>query len=205
MMRPLLLVPCICVLLAACASEAPTQARFDDGTAAYDAGDYEKAYSIFRELADNDDIAALRNVALMERRGLGTDKDPQAAIADYKEAAEKGLPTAQSDLAEMYLDGEAGPPDPKAALPWLERAVAANHPMAQFHLAELYEKGEAVPKDLQMAEFLYAAAAAHGVEAATERLSELKGFPAPGTPEADPDPPPPASTIPVPKPRPAHH
>jgi len=206
MMRPFPAFACITVLLAlgACATEAPTQSRFDEGTAAYDEGHYKRAYKIFRELADENDIAALRNVALMERKGLGTDKDPEAAMADYKEAAEKGLPTAQSDLAEMYLDGEAGDPDPAAALPWLERAVAANHPIAQYHLAQLYEKGEAVQKDLHMAEFLYAAAAAHGVKAATERLSELKGFPAPGTAEEEtpPDPPP---SVPVPTPRPAYH
>jgi hypothetical protein len=52
-----------------------------------------------------------------------------------------------------------------------------------------------------MAEFLYAAAAAHGVEAAVTRLSELEGFPAPGTPE---DPPPdPGPPVPIPRP-PAH-
>jgi TPR repeat protein len=206
MMRPFPVLFCVCALLAlqGCASgQAPTQSRFDEGTAAYDEGHYKRAYKIFRELADENDIAALRNVALMERKGLGTDKDPQAALNDYLEAANDGLPTAQADLAEMYLNGEAGPPDPKAALPWLERAVAANHPMAQFHLAQLYEQGEVVPKDMHMAEFLYAAAAAHGVQAATERLSALKGFPQPGTPEATPPPDPPQ--IPIPRPRPPYH
>jgi len=206
MMRTIPVLFCICALLAlqACAtSQAPTQSRFDEGTAAYDSGHYKRAYKIFRELADENDIAALRNVALMERKGLGTGKDPEAAMADYKDAAEKGLPTAQADLAEMYLNGEAGEPDPAAALPWLERAVAANHPMAQYHLAQLYEKGEVVPKDMNMAEFLYAAAAAHGVKAATDRLSELNGFPPPGTPEAAP-PPDPQPLIPIPKPRPPY-
>ncbi|HEV2560914.1 MAG TPA: tetratricopeptide repeat protein [Rhizomicrobium sp.] len=174
---------CLCVLIAglsACADDVvpPDQKTFDEGAAAFDAGDYEKAFHIFRNLADNGDIAALRNVALMERKGLGTDKDPQAALDDYKEAANKGLPTAQSDLADMYLDGEAGDPDPAAALPWLERAVAANHPIAQYHLGQLYEEGKAVPKDLHKAELLYAAAAAHGVKEAVARLSALKNWPA---------------------------
>ncbi len=214
MMRPFpaARIACACVLLAglaACADDgtAPTQSRFDEGAAAFDAGDYDKAYSIFRELADENDIAALRNVALMERKGLGTDKDPDAAMADYLEAANKGLPTAQADLAEMYLDGEAGEPDEKAALPWLQRAVAANHPVAEYHLGQLYEEGKVVPKDMKMAEFLYAAAAAHGVKAATARLSELKGFPPPGTaePAPPPPPPPPQASAPVPEPRPVRH
>ena len=209
MMRPFpaARIACVCVLLAglaACADdEAPTQARFDEGTAAFDAGDYEKAYGIFRELADENDIAALRNVALMERKGLGTDKDPEAAMADYKEAANEGLPTAQADLAEMYLDGEAGEPDEKAALPWLQRAVAANHPIAEYRLGQLYEEGKVVPKDMKMAEFLYAAAAAHGVKEAVERLSALKGFPPPGT--AEPAPPADPPSLPMPQPRPDSH
>lgn len=181
---------CVCALfasLAACADiTPPDQKTFDEGAKAYDAGDYKTAYEIFRGLADNGDIAALRNVALMERKGLGVDKDPEAAIDDYTQAAEKGLPTAQADLAEMYLDGEAGEPDPKAALPWLQRAAAASHPVAQFHLGELYEKGEVVPKDLGMAAYLYSAAAAHGVKGAVEKLSALKKWPEPDAGETPP-------------------
>jgi TPR repeat protein len=173
---------CICALVAglqACADDdvlvvAPDQNTFDQGTAAFDAGDYPKAFAIFKDLASNGDIAAERNVALMERKGLGTGKDPKAALADYTDAATKGLPTAQSDLA--------------AALPWLERAAAASHPMAQFHLGQLYEQGKGVPKDLDKAELLYAAAAAHGVKEAVERLSALKSWPKPGDPEAAPPP-----------------
>jgi TPR repeat protein len=195
-MRRFIILPCIIALagpLMACADDdvlvvAPDQNTFDDGAAAFDAGDYAKAFSIFKELAGNGDIAAERNVALMERKGLGTGKDPKAAIADYTDAATKGLPTAQSDLAEMYLDGEAGDPDPAAALPWLERAAAASHPMAQFHLGQLYEEGKAVPKDLDKAKLLYAAAAAHGVKEAVERLSALKAWPKPGDAEPAPSP-----------------
>ena len=63
---------------------------------------------------DDDDIAAMRNVAMMLRQGLGTDKDPKGAEDLYQRAAEAGLPTAQADLADMLLKGEAGPPDPAA-------------------------------------------------------------------------------------------
>ena len=146
------------------------------GTAAFDAKDYKRAFDIFSKLADDDDIAARRNVALMERRGLGTAKDPEAAVENYKIAAEAGLPTAAADLGEMLLDGEAGPPDPKAALPWLLVAASANHPVAQFHLGEMYENGEAVPKDRFYAILLYSAAAARGYQPAIDRLGILKGW-----------------------------
>lgn len=149
---------------------------FQQGVTAFDAKDYTTAYKIFSDLAAHDDIAAMRNVALMRRKGLGTPKDPKGAIAMYTRAAESGLPTAAADLGEMLLEGEAGPPDPKAALPWLTLAAGASHPIAQYLLAEMYARGYGVPQDLSRAEELYAAAAAHGLAAATTKLDALKGW-----------------------------
>src|SRR5947207_999264 len=75
------------------------QEMFARGTAYYDRGDYVHAYQVFYWLAQHDDIAAMRNVALMKRKGQGTARDPQRAMEYLKEAADAGLPTAQSDLA----------------------------------------------------------------------------------------------------------
>jgi uncharacterized protein len=150
------------------------QQMFNQGAAYYDRGDYAHAYQVFAWLAEHDDVAAMRNVALMKRRGQGTPRDPQGALEYLKEAADAGLPTAEADLAEMYLTGEAGAPDPEAALPWLEAAARANHAVAQFQLAELYERGKVVARDLAKAEALYAAAAERGVPQAADRLALLK-------------------------------
>lgn len=152
------------------------EALFDEGVKAFDAGDYAHAYAVFSDLAGHDDLAALRNIAFMERKGLGTPKDPQEALKHYETAARAGLSTAAADLGQMLLDGEAGPRDPDAALPWLTMAAHANHPMAQFLLGQMYESGEAVPQDYARAQLLYAAAAAHGVKQAVYRLSYLKGW-----------------------------
>lgn len=201
MMRPLLIICasgflCLCVSFSAQAQDygppasAPAadqnppplpyvpgnQKKFDEGAAAFDAGDYEKAFRIFSELADHYDLGAMRNVALMERKGLGTDKDPKAAEEMMEQAARRGLPTAQADLGVMLMDGEAGAPDEKAALPWLEEAAMAQHPIAQFRLGELFEEGAVVPKNMEVAELLYGAAARHGVTEAGERLKKLKGW-----------------------------
>lgn len=145
---------------------------FDAGVAAYDAGDYAKAYKIWSAI-DDDDIAAMRNVAMMRRQGLGTDKDPKGAEDMYLRAAEAGLPTAQADLADMLIRGEAGEPDFKRALPLLEAAAAANHPLAQYELAQFYEVGQQVPKNMAVARDLYAAAASHGMKEAQARLDQL--------------------------------
>jgi uncharacterized protein len=164
---------------------------FESGVAAYDAGDYAKAYKIWSGI-DNDDLAAMRNVAMMRRQGLGTGKDPKGAEDMYERAAEAGLPTAQADLADMLIRGEAGPPDPQRALPLLEAAAAANHPLAQYELAQFYEVGQLVPRNLTVARNLYAAAASHGMKEAQDRLEQL-GPASPTTPMLAP-----ATALPAP-------
>ena len=152
------------------------QKKFDTAAAAYDAKDYDTAYKLFTELADEYDVAAMRNVALMTRDGLGCEKDPQRAEDMMEEAAKRGLPTAQYDLGEMLLTGAAGDPDRKAALPWLELAATAGHPIAQYRLAQLYEEGEVLPKDEGAATLLYAESARHGYDPALKRLMAIKGW-----------------------------
>lgn len=151
-------------------------ATFNTGLAAYDAGNYPKAFKIWSSIQDLD-LAAMYNVARMLRNGVGTKKDPKRAEEIYEVAAEAGFPKAQADLADMLLRGEAGPPDPKRALPLLEAAAAANHPVAQYELAQMFETGQngLVPKNLTVARRLYAAAASHGMTVAAQHLKELGG------------------------------
>jgi TPR repeat protein len=172
---------CLCLLFATgCASDVTTgslKETFDSGVAAYDAGHFEEAYKIWTSI-DDEDLAAMRNVAMMLRQGKGVAKDPKAAELMFYRAAEGGLPTAQADLGEMLLNGEAGPPDARAALPWLMVAAAANHPIAEYELGGLYEKGEVVPRDLGVARQLYASAARLGMKEAQARLDALGPDPA---------------------------
>jgi TPR repeat protein len=147
---------------------------FDSGVAAYDAGDYEKAFKIWWDLRF-EDLAAMRNLGMMLRKGQGTPRDPSKAEEVYLRASEAGLPTAQADLADMYLKGELGPPDLARALPLLEAAAAANHPVAQYQLGELYETGAPplVPQNLEVARQLYASAAKRGMPEAAARSAFL--------------------------------
>jgi hypothetical protein len=172
-----LLALCTCLAMAApveARTSAEIAAVFDSGVAAYDAGDYEKAFKIWWDLR-YEDIAAMRNLAMMLRKGVGTQKDPKKAEELYLRASEAGLPTAQADLADMYLKGELGPPDLARALPFMEAAAAANHPIAQYQLGQFYETGAPplVPQNLEVARQLYAAAAKHGMPEAAARSAYL--------------------------------
>lgn len=173
------LVACAAVL-AACAgppAHDEIQASFDAGLKAYDAGDFKTAYKTWSRI-DDYDLAALRNAALMLRKGQGVDKDPKTALTKMLRAADLGLATAQADAGEMLADGEAGPPDEAAAIPYLTRAAEAGHPIAAFELAEIYQRGKAVPQDLKQARRLYQIAADAGMPEAAQRLKQLDGPPA---------------------------
>ena len=173
------------VLVSACAT-TPTheqmQATFETGVKDYDSGNYKAAYQTWKTI-DNVDLAAMRNIALMLRKGEGVEKNPKAALAKMEQAANAGLVTAQADLADMLLKGEAGPPDPKAAVPWLALAADAGHPVAAFERGKLYEQGTVVKQNLEKARKLYKLAAAAGVNEAAARLKalppELPASPAP--------------------------
>jgi TPR repeat protein len=155
-------------------SGAELAAIFDKGVAAYDAGEYEKAFKIWWDIR-YEDLAAMRNLGMMLRKGQGTPKDPEKAQEVYMRAAVAGLPTAQADLADMYLKGELGPPDMRKIVPLLEAAAAANHPVAQYQLGQFYETGAPpfVPQDLETARQLYASAASHGMKEAAARAAFL--------------------------------
>jgi uncharacterized protein len=192
-MRPVfLLTACICVSLAHAAAQTGDGAipgdtkRFAAGVAAFDAGDYQAAFKTFQGLADDGDVAAMRNVALMERKGIGTRRDPKAALTLYEYVAALGLATGEYDLAEMLIHGEAGAPNPQAAVPLLQRAAASHHALAEYQLGVFYEEGRYVKRDKDRAANLYAQAAEGGVWDAKVRLAALEGWPAPKPPPPAP-------------------
>ena len=147
-------------------------AAFDRGLKAYDAKQYPAAFQIWWQIKDQD-LAAMRNVALMLRKGLGVPKDPRKAEAILRTAAATGMSNAQVDLAEMYLNGETGPARPKRAVPLLKRAADAGHPLGQYLLGQMYEEGNGVPKDINRAAELYISSARAGLAEAKARLASL--------------------------------
>jgi cell division protein FtsN len=147
-------------------------AEFDRGLKAYDAGQYTDAYEIWSKI-QREDLAAMRNVALMLRKGQGVKKDPKKAQDLFETAANAGMINAKVDLAEMLLNGEAGPSNPKRALGLLQAAASSQHPIAEYLLGQMYETGNAVPKDTNRAVELYTEAARGGLKDAKDRLAAI--------------------------------
>ncbi|MGV8998342.1 MAG: tetratricopeptide repeat protein [Parvibaculaceae bacterium] len=187
----------------------PQSELFRRGVEAYDKGDFETAFKIWLPLAQQADLAAMRNVGLMLREGKGTARDPKRALWFYEEAGSKGYTLAQINAAFMHLNGDGVPKDPEAAAFWFHAASLAGSGIAQYNLAVLYERGTGVEKNMGMALGWYALATQNGNKLAVERLKklapELNGPKAPERTEASPlDQPqptpamPPASDAPAP-------
>ncbi len=163
------------IVLSGCATNivAEKASRFDQGVAAYDSGDYATAYRIWDELARENDLAAMRNVAQLLRQGKGVPKDAKRAFKLYMDAAEKGLVTAMANVGDMYLSGEGVDKNAEAAAAWYARAATAGLSLAQWKLAEMYEAGNGIPRDPQRARALLERAARNGYAPAQAKLKSM--------------------------------
>lgn len=163
-------------------SSAENAARFNEGVAAYDAGDFARAFDIWLPIAQENDLAAMRNVALLLRDGKGVEKNPERALYFFERAGRAGLVSAQVNSAFMYLNGEGTAQDYKTASFWFHAAAVAGVPAARYNLGVLYERGLGVERDPARALAWYALAAQTGHELALKRLTEL----VPSLPGPDP-------------------
>ena len=151
----------------------PPSERFREGVAAYDKGDFAAAFKIWLPLAQQADLAAMRNVALLLREGKGTTRDPVRALWFYEEAGAKGFALAQVNAAFMHLEGDGVPKNLEAAAFWFHAGARAGSPIAQYNLAVMYERGSGVEKDMGKALGWYAIAARSGSKPALDRLAVL--------------------------------
>ncbi|MBO6635713.1 tetratricopeptide repeat protein [Parvibaculum sp.] len=154
-------------------TEEQQAVQFNKGLISYDHGDYTRAFEFWLPLAQTDDLAAMRNVALLLKEGKGVEKDPERALYFFERAGRAGLVSAQVNAAFMYLNGEGTPQDYKTASFWFHAAAVAGVPAARYNLAVMYEKGLGVERDPARALAWYALAARVGHETALERLTQL--------------------------------
>ncbi|SLN36113.1 SEL1-like repeat protein [Oceanibacterium hippocampi] len=151
----------------------PARADFADGVAAYDAGDYRKAYEEWLPLARDGDPAAQRNIGHLFRLGQGVEKDLAAAASWYRQAADLGFARAQSNLAYLYLKGEGVEKDEAEALDWFVRAAQQGDVAAAYNLGRMHELGIGTSKSQPKALAWYNLAARAGDRRAIDAMSRL--------------------------------
>ncbi|MCW5751791.1 MAG: sel1 repeat family protein [Alphaproteobacteria bacterium] len=179
---------CLCLLLGfmvmAVAFAPPARADFAEGTRAFDAGDYARAYEIWLPLAREGDLAAQRNIGLLYQSGRGVARDTSEAARWFRRAAEAGFDRAQANLAALYLNGDGVAQDYGEARAWFEKAAMQGHVVSQYNLGVIYELGLGVGKSEPRAVAWYNLAARAGHRGALDRLSYLVALKPAGEGEA---------------------
>jgi len=145
----------------------------EDGFAALQQKDYNKALSLFLPLAKAGNAVAQFNLGAMYDFALGVPNNDREATQWYVKAAEQGHADAQFRLGFLYAEGRGVSKDYKKAMEWYLRAANQGNAMAQHNIGSLYFNGQGVEKDDKKAVEWYSKAAAQGLHVAENALGSM--------------------------------
>lgn len=98
-------------------------ADINDGAIAIQNGQFEKAYSEWKPLAEKGETIAEAAIGVMYHAGQGVAQDYVEAIRWYRRAAEKGNAASQANLGVMYAKGVGVERDVVQAYVWYDLAA----------------------------------------------------------------------------------
>ncbi len=111
--------------------------RLRNAKNAYDARDFETAFSEWHELAEVGVAEAQLQLAMMYDNGIGVDADQANATKWYQKAADQNESRAQYNLAVIHALGNGIPVDFVGAYLWFALAHASGHADAGAGVTEL--------------------------------------------------------------------
>jgi hypothetical protein len=146
----------------------------EDGNSALDRRDYAVAVSSFTRAAEQGNVLAQYNLALMYHDGNGVPRDYERAFYWYRKAAGQGHAAAQFWVAIMYRDSIGVQRDYGETLYWLARAAERGDANAQYTLGQLNQNGEGFPVDDVQAYVWFSLAGAQGDRDAEVMMEKLE-------------------------------
>lgn len=149
-------------------------ATLEEGVAAVEKQDYETAFSVFKQLAEQGNAEAQYNLAILYRQGKGVTQDKEVALKWFEKSAALGLASAEYYLGHLYDNGDGVTRDPATAVSWYKKAAEKGNPLAQSNLGVAYASGEGVKQDIIKAYVWFSLAASQGLTAALENRNLLK-------------------------------
>ena len=114
------------------------QSALERADSLYDSGNYEEAFKLFRQCADESDSVAINRLGYMYMEGLGVEKDEKEAFRLYMISAEMGYPKAQANVAVSYADGSGVEADGEKAIEWYTKAIDNGYEEAMIGLGVFY-------------------------------------------------------------------
>lgn len=140
----------------------------------FEAEEYEKAFVIYKELAEEGSIDSQVFLAWMYQNGLGVNKNKEEAFVWFNKAATSGSASAQFYLAKYHANQN----ELDKAIDYYQQAAEKNYSPALFRLGLLYETGRGTEKDTAKAVYYYRKASLEGHVFAKKQLGLLllKGY-----------------------------
>ena len=160
------------VLTFACAVPQ-ARAGFDEGVAAYHAGNFKLASEESLKAEEQGDAEIQYFLGWMYDKGEGVTRDYAEAVRWYRRAAAQGHAIAQFNLGVMYAKGEGVTRNYAEAVRWYRRAAEQGEATAQNNLGLMYDRGEGVTRDYAEAVRWYRRAAAQGYATAQNNLGVM--------------------------------
>ncbi|MBL4740603.1 MAG: sel1 repeat family protein [Sneathiella sp.] len=148
-------------------------AGFDEGLVAAQNGDYETALKEWKPLADQGNVSAQHNLALMYYNGRGVLQNYKQAVKWYRLAADQRNAYAQYNLGLLYSEGLGVLQDYKLAVKWYRLAAYQGYSQALSNLGNMYENGQVVLQDYKKAHMFYNISSYHGSEYGAEKRDQL--------------------------------
>ena len=95
-----------------------------------------------RRAADQDDVTAEYNMAVIYEKGAGVEQSYEQAFYFYKKAAAQGDLDAMYYLGVMTYNGQGVPYNGAAMAAWYKMAADDGHPKAQYQMGLLHNRGD---------------------------------------------------------------
>ena len=141
---------------------APAWAGYNEGRAAYIAGDCETALREYRTAAQQGDAESQNALGVYYNNGMCVEQDRveamrwlQKAFEGFTRLANQGNAKAQRYMCVYYKEGRSVSQDYGEAARWCRLAAVQGEYWAQVNLAIMYEKGQGVTKDHVLAHMWY--------------------------------------------------
>lgn len=143
-------------------SNAFARSDFNSAYEASQAGNYARAVSLWKNLAEQGDPDAQYALGWMYESGQGVAINFKQAIHWYKQAAIQDYVTAQYVLASIYDKGTGVPANPETAVAWYLKAANQGNAESQFQLGLHYQDGNGVLQNDQQSFLWFSKAAEQG-------------------------------------------
>ncbi len=134
----LFVIASLCLALAASAqAQVPDEAANERGKAAFIAGDYATALTIWQDMADRNDPLGLNNLAMLYDHGKGVPRSKDKAFELFKRAADHpamNKPQAAYNVGKYYSNVYSKVRDYQLGVIYWEKAAAMNFGPAEYEL-----------------------------------------------------------------------